>query len=238
MISGTAFASTSAAVMDIFDTYILDGQQHFIQGSAEAGGGFFYDLSTKGREFVRAPYGNLRFPAAVFANALNCSYFLDGARGSEYAELVARLSGVESKVGSDGGIGRVHSLRSSRHFWRSDYTAHHRPSPSVRQGQLGQDSRDAVASESEFVEVVATTAESPASASVLVPASVLTSVPAAVGSSFSVSLKMDSTRMDNNEVCNGEGLESWHTADGVLLPYVRGDEYEGACPAFHYGSMF
>jgi hypothetical protein len=33
--------------------------------------------------------------------------------------------------------------------------------------------------------------------------------------------------MYSNEVCNAEGLKSWHTGDGVLLPKVTGAEYLG-----------
>ena len=99
MVSGTTFAP-DPDVIKVFDTYVLDGQQHMIQGSAKEG--VFYDLSTKGREFVRAPYGNLRFPSRVYTNSLNCSYFLDSERGEEYKTFIMSL---ESSM----------SLASSRH---------------------------------------------------------------------------------------------------------------------------
>ena len=108
-----------------------------INGNASSG--FFYDVSTKGREITRAPYGNLRFPTNVMMSALNCSYFLGSSRGQEYTDLVARLSGTGSPKA------RQASLVASRTFYRSDYVSHHR-------------------------------------------------------TGFGLSLKMDSPRMDNNEV--------------------------------------
>jgi hypothetical protein len=39
---------------------------------------------------------------------------------------------------------------------------------------------------------------------------------------FFASLKMGSTRMDSNEITNGEGLLSGHTADGILCLYQTG----------------
>ena len=54
---------------------------------------------------------------------------------------------------------------------------------------------------------------------------------------FAVTLKMSSTRMENNEVCNNEGLKSWYTGDGVLLPYSSGVEYEGIFPVWDWTAL-
>ena len=176
LASGTAFEPPAASdtVRATFDTYLLDGQQHFVVGPPGPGTAY-YDLSTKGREFTRAPFGNLRFPAHVYSSLLNCSYFVGPAspRRSEYAAFVARLS--------PGGAAAP-PLVSSRHFYLSDYTTHHRER-------------------------------------------------------FAVTLKMSSTRMENNEVCNNEGLKSWYTGDGVLLPYSTGAEYEGIFPVWDWTAL-
>lgn len=163
LAAGTMFAVTDAA-MSVLDTYLLDGQQYFMrgppsgashaaraQGSASKLPPFFYDISTKGREIVRPPDGNLAVPSQVFAAAFNSTAFLGSKRGSEYRGFLDRLGGRE-------GAG---AFKGTRHFYRSDYTAHH----------TGK---------------------------------------------FAFTLKMYSTRMYNNEITNGEGLESWHTADGAL----------------------
>eukprot|EP00039_Didymoeca_costata_P023568 m.7542 g.7542 ORF g.7542 m.7542 type:complete len:804 (+) comp3731_c0_seq1:84-2495(+) len=54
---------------------------------------------------------------------------------------------------------------------------------------------------------------------------------------YFISLKMDSVRMANNEVCNGEGVKSWHTGDGVLLPYTSGKEFLGIFPVWNWTAL-
>eukprot|EP00037_Helgoeca_nana_P037256 m.15248 g.15248 ORF g.15248 m.15248 type:complete len:781 (-) comp8612_c0_seq1:81-2423(-) len=54
---------------------------------------------------------------------------------------------------------------------------------------------------------------------------------------FFASLKMGSTRMVANEICNGEGLLSGHTADGVLLVYQTGTEYLGIFPVWDWNTL-
>lgn len=166
--SGTKYQAP-AEVMKVFDIYLLDGTQYFVIDTP--GPNAFYDVSTKGREIARAPYGNLRFPANVYSSLLNSSYFTQSQRGMEYEAFAARL--LESSATP---------FTSSKHFFMSDYAAHHREN-------------------------------------------------------FSITLKMSSTRMDNNEVCNGEGLKSWNTGDGVLLPYRAGDEYEGIFPVWDWTAL-
>jgi chondroitin AC lyase len=46
------------------------------------------------------------------------------------------------------------------------------------------------------------------------------------------SLKMFSTRMTNNEICNDENLKADHTADGALYTYQTGQEYLGIFPVW------
>ena len=47
-------------------------------------------------------------------------------------------------------------------------------------------------------------------------------------------LKMFSNRMYNNEVCNDEGLRSWHTASGALFTYRTGREYNAVFPVWDW----
>ena len=117
----------------------------------------YYDISTKGREIVRPPDGNLAVPSQVLANAFNSSAFLASKRGSEYRAFMLRLSTTSP--------GMATPFIGTRHFFRSDYSTHHT-------------------------------------------------------AAFALTLKMYSRRMDNNEITNGEGLQSWHTADGALFTYV------------------
>eukprot|EP00041_Stephanoeca_diplocostata_P019363 m.417108 g.417108 ORF g.417108 m.417108 type:complete len:1241 (+) comp21285_c0_seq17:53-3775(+) len=56
-------------------------------------------------------------------------------------------------------------------------------------------------------------------------------------SAFSLSLKMTSTRTQNNEVTNDEGMRTWHTGDGVLLTYQSGAEYLGIFPVWNWHAL-
>jgi hypothetical protein len=175
MSSGTAFEITPAAEEVLF-MYLLEGQQFAIRGPAASAATaatatppvFYFDISVKGREVTRPPDGNLLFPVAVYTFALNNSVFLAGERAAEFQAFFDRL---QSATGAP--------LVGTRHFYRSDYTSHHR---------LG----------------------------------------------FAQTLKMWSKRTDNNEVTNGEGLRSWHTADGALYTYINGDEYDGIFPVWDW----
>ena len=51
------------------------------------------------------------------------------------------------------------------------------------------------------------------------------------------SLKMYSTRMSNNEICNNENLKADHTADGVLYTYQTGQEYLGIFPVWDWSRL-
>jgi hypothetical protein len=135
--AGTSF-EPPASVLPVFDLYILDGQQHFIAGQV-GGEGWFYDLSTKGREITRAPDGNLEFPSAVIGQALNTTSFLNSARGAEYATFADRLLGksvrgaagdAAARTTPRGAIGasfhtnKIAPFVGSRHYYYSDYTVH------------------------------------------------------------------------------------------------------------------
>jgi chondroitin AC lyase len=55
--------------------------------------------------------------------------------------------------------------------------------------------------------------------------------------SYAVSVRMFSTRMQNEEIVNGEGERSVHLADGASMLYLRGDEYRGIFPVWDWSMV-
>lgn len=51
---------------------------------------------------------------------------------------------------------------------------------------------------------------------------------------YRLTVKTVSKRTLNAECVNGEGLQSWHLAAGVVTAVQRGDEYEGISPAWNW----
>jgi hypothetical protein len=147
-------------------------------------------ISTKGREISRPPYGNLLFPAAVMASSIRGFAGLAGSSGQQ-RNRSAELLAFANRIAPLSTTTRRHSSRfpnamasspssvplpflGGRHFWKADYSTYHAPN-------------------------------------------------------FFSSLKMFSTRMSNNEICNHENLKADHTADGALYTYQDGQEYHCRC---------
>ncbi len=101
---GTRFAAPDE-VVDVMKGYVLDGQQWMMRALT-------FDYSAVGREITRPGKngGAMLGAAARLAE-------LGGARSDELADYLTRMKtrGAECP------------LSGNRHFWRSDYTAHHRP---------------------------------------------------------------------------------------------------------------
>lgn len=133
----TAF-ELSADQLAAYATFVLDGEQWMTRvfngatssattagaaGAAGAGGAagtaftVEYDLSCKGREVTRAP-GSLAFSGAASVGR-QLANLTSSPRAAEFATLADRwTNGPASKAGP---------LSGNRHFWLSDYQAHHRP---------------------------------------------------------------------------------------------------------------
>lgn len=102
---GTRFAPTPDQLA-IFERFMLDGQQWMIRGDV-------FDYGVVGREIVRPGKSARGIEAAVERVAQ-----LALPREKELMNFAARLRGDASAV----------PLVGNRHFWKSDYMAHHRPS--------------------------------------------------------------------------------------------------------------
>lgn len=107
LAGGTAFAF-SEEQMDILVRYLLDGQQWMVRNQV-------FDYSVTGRELVR--------PGAASSRGLEraCDDLatLDHPRTDELRAFARRL---RQGIGED-----TPALFGHRHFWRSEYAAHHRP---------------------------------------------------------------------------------------------------------------
>lgn len=117
---GTPF-QPDAQKVNLFSRYLLDGQQWMIRGR-------MMDYSTIGREITRN--GKVGVPGTWTAgpispagagygllNAVDLMADLPTARQAEFRAFAARLRRTPG----------VPALSGNRHFWRSDYTTHHRP---------------------------------------------------------------------------------------------------------------
>ena len=117
LTAGTSFHITASA-MEVLSMYLLDGQQWMMHAAGDLhGNGTYYDLSTKGREISRPPYGELQFAAPVVAHSITRITGLPATtnRSDELRAFAARLTA--SPIAK--------SLVGARHFWKSDYTAYH-----------------------------------------------------------------------------------------------------------------
>eukprot|EP00045_Choanoeca_perplexa_P005667 m.47631 g.47631 ORF g.47631 m.47631 type:complete len:1103 (-) comp13238_c0_seq2:113-3421(-) len=117
--SNTAFQMTPNASTVLFDT-LLQGQQYAIRAVPRSHAPItpsYYDISVKGREITRVPDGSLTFPASVYAASLGAEVFQDTSVGLAFKEFWHRLQPTSDGVGP---------LESTRHFYSSDYTVHHR----------------------------------------------------------------------------------------------------------------
>lgn len=100
---GTAYAIAPQSLR-ILEGYVLDGQQWMIRASV-------YDYVATGRELTRKGKN-----AASLASALERLARLGGPRREEFANFARRLKNDPDAT----------PLFGNRHFWRSDYMAHHR----------------------------------------------------------------------------------------------------------------
>lgn len=89
----------------LFENFVLDGQQWMIRGT-------FYDYGVIGRQIVRPNQnaGGLRRVADI----------LSGEPGPRRQEMRAFAERLKAAPGAP-------PLAGNRHFWRSDFMAHHRP---------------------------------------------------------------------------------------------------------------
>lgn len=98
----TQFAAPKE-VLDVLVHYLLDGQQWMVRGTV-------YDHSVVGREITRSGSN-----AAGIGDAAAMMAQLPTERSNELADFAQRM-----KTGTP-------PFSGNRHFWRSDYMAHHRP---------------------------------------------------------------------------------------------------------------
>lgn len=101
---GTRFAAP-AEVVETITRYMLDGQQWMMRAQT-------FDYSAVGREIVRSGKNG-----GSMAHAANLMAELGGPRAGEFEAFAARVNG----------FGKEAPFTGNRHFWRSDYMAHHRP---------------------------------------------------------------------------------------------------------------
>jgi len=104
LAAGTRWAFPAEKI-DILAGYLLDGEQWMVMGDR-------FDLSCVGREIVRKGHS-----AAPLSKACEDLLALGASRAEEFRALAARLRG---KSGAP-------PLAGNRHFWRSDFLVHRRP---------------------------------------------------------------------------------------------------------------
>ncbi len=101
---GTRFA-LAPEKLAILETYVLDGQQWMLRGRQ-------WDHGVTGREFIR-----VNKSAAGMASTVSLLAQIPSPRQAEMREFAARLKGEPG----------AKPLSGNRHYWLSDYMAHHRP---------------------------------------------------------------------------------------------------------------
>ncbi|HOZ49471.1 MAG TPA: polysaccharide lyase family 8 super-sandwich domain-containing protein [Candidatus Hydrogenedentes bacterium] len=101
---GTQFAAPDS-VVDVMKGYVLDGQQWMMRALT-------FDYSAVGREITRPGKSG-----SVMLIAASNLAELGGDRVPELEAFITRMKTAGAEC----------PLRGNRHFWRSDYTAHHRP---------------------------------------------------------------------------------------------------------------
>lgn len=105
LAQGTRFAFAPEKIR-ILESYLLDGQQWMIRGAQ-------FDYSASGRELTRANSGKV---GGYAANARALLKLDAVTRREELERFAARIERKDAAP-----------LAGHRHFWRSDYTVHHRP---------------------------------------------------------------------------------------------------------------
>lgn len=101
---GTRFAAPPD-ILAAMTGYVLDGQQWMMRAQT-------FDYSATGREITR--------PGKSGSAMIGAAARLAESGSPRAAELEAYVARMKSG-------GREHPLTGNRHFWRSDYMAHHRP---------------------------------------------------------------------------------------------------------------
>lgn len=107
LAQGTPYSFPAQKVAD-FSGYVLDGQQWMIRGRT-------FDHSARGREIARPLLADSKLKGGLPAvGQLLAS--LDVPRRAEFSAMAGRMTGNGTAP-----------MTGNRHFWRSDYLAHHRP---------------------------------------------------------------------------------------------------------------
>jgi len=109
LAQGTSFAFAPEKIRLLQD-YLLEGQQWMIRGN-------LFDASASGRELTRPSKG--KKVGVYAANARNLLKLEAVTRREELERLAARIE--------KGATAENPVLTGHKHFWRSDYTVHHRP---------------------------------------------------------------------------------------------------------------
>ena len=104
----TSFAFAPEKIR-ILEDYLLEGQQWMIRGG-------LFDYSASGREPTRPNSGKV---GGYASNARNLLKLKDATRREELERLAARIE--------KGVTAATPALTGHKHFWRADYTVHHRP---------------------------------------------------------------------------------------------------------------
>jgi chondroitin AC lyase len=108
LAQGTSFAFAPEKIR-ILEDYLLEGQQWMIRGD-------LFDYSASGREPTRPNSGRAGGYAAHARSLLKLEAV---TRRDELERLAVRIE--------KGGTEATPALTGHKHFWRSDYTVHHRP---------------------------------------------------------------------------------------------------------------
>jgi chondroitin AC lyase len=108
MAQGTSFAFAPEKI-SILESYLLDGQQWMIRNG-------IFDYSASGREPTRPNSGKV---GGYATNAKSLLKLDAVTRRDELERLAARIE--------KGVTAATPALVGHKHFWRSDYTVHHRP---------------------------------------------------------------------------------------------------------------
>ncbi len=108
LAQGTSFAFAPEKIL-ILQDFLLEGQQWMIRGD-------LFDYSASGRELTRPGKGKV---GGYASNARNLLKLEAVTRREALERLAARLE--------KGVTAATPALTGHKHFWRSDYTVHHRP---------------------------------------------------------------------------------------------------------------
>ncbi len=109
---GTGYALADAEAHVIVD-YLLDGQQWMLRGTT-------FDATTQGRGITRTSSKNL---GSGLVGVIDQVSAMTTYRAAELTTMRDRISAAKTS----GTASPALALAGHRHFWRSDFTAHHRP---------------------------------------------------------------------------------------------------------------